>query len=96
MLTLLTVLVLTQSAPVDASNACTKDSDCIITTTQCCGGCCGPTPYATTRVNEEKKKQRCAAVECAKPDCHLVCEPPASPAAFRAKCVQRECRMVSR
>lgn len=95
MLTLLTVLVLTQSAPVE--DQCKKDSDCLISTLQCCAGCCGPSPYATTRTAQEQRVKQCAETRCAKAArCDIVCEPPASPGAFRAKCVARQCRMVGR
>ena len=95
MLSLLTVLVLTQSAPVESQ--CKKDDDCLISTLECCAGCCGPTPYATTRTAAEQLVKHCAELKCAKAaSCDVVCEPPASPDAFRAKCVAHQCRMVAR
>lgn len=89
MLTLMMLLVVSQDIEV-----CAKDSDCLISTTQCCAGCCGPGPYATTKKSEEKKRQQCAVVECGKrAPCTIVCEPPASPDGFVAKCVKQACVM---
>lgn len=98
MLSLLTALVLTQSAPkFDEQTQCRKDSDCVISTTQCCPGCCGTGPYPTTRAAEKKMNERCAVIECSAPaKCDIVCEPPARAEAFKAKCVKNECRMVAR
>jgi hypothetical protein len=89
MLTLVMLLVVSQDLEV-----CAKDSDCLISTTQCCAGCCGSGPYATTKKAEAQKQQRCAVMECAQPEpCTIVCEPPASPDGFVAKCVKKACAM---
>lgn len=103
MRSLLVAVVLAQTAPVktapklDPLTRCTKHSDCVISTTQCCPGCCGPGPYATTRAAEEQLRERCAVVDCARPEkCDLVCEPPASADAFKARCVEHQCRMAPR
>jgi hypothetical protein len=84
---LLLSLVLAQTAPA----SCVKDADCVITTTQCCPGCCGPTPYATSRAADEAEKLRCRTLNCAAPKCSIVCEPPLSPDALEAKCVKQQC-----
>jgi len=89
MLTLVMLLVVSQDLEV-----CTKDSDCLISTTECCPGCCGPGPHATTKKAEQQKKERCAVVKCAtREPCTIVCEPPASPDGFVAKCVKNACVM---
>ena len=90
MLSVLVSVLLTQSSP--AGHACVKHADCIISTTQCCAGCCGPSPYATSKADEALTLQKCRVIECAGPTkCDIVCEPPMSPDALEARCVAKQC-----
>jgi hypothetical protein len=90
MLSVLVSVLLTQSS--SDGHACVKHSDCIITTTQCCSGCCGPSPYVTSKADEAQMLKRCSVIECAGPQkCDIVCEPPMSPDALEARCVAKQC-----
>jgi hypothetical protein len=89
MLSVLVSVLLTQSP---AGHACKRDADCLISTTECCPGCCGPSPYATSRADEDEQRKRCSVIECAGPKaCNIVCEPPISVDALEARCVAKQC-----
>lgn len=89
MLSVLVAVLLSQSP---GGHACVKHADCIISTTQCCAGCCGPSPYATSKADEAQTLQKCRVIECAGPTkCDIVCEPPMSPDALEARCVAKQC-----
>lgn len=94
MLTLITLLVVSQSLPAAKDNtdsACTRDSECIISTTACCPGCCGGGPYATSLESEQKMQKRCASVRCRTEPCDKQCESPMSADALEARCVKKIC-----
>ncbi len=90
MLSVLVSMLLTQSSP--GGHACVKHADCIISTTDCCPGCCGPSPYATSKADEAQELKMCRAIDCGRPTkCDVVCEPPMSPDALEARCVAKQC-----
>lgn len=83
------LLLLAQEPSLDS---CTKDSDCVISVVECCAGCCGPSPYPTSKAADAEKRQRCMVTECAKPaKCTVQCESPISPEAYVAKCEKKVC-----
>lgn len=89
MLSVLVAVLLAQSLQ---GNACTRDTDCLISTTDCCPGCCGPSPYATSRADEAQRRKMCSVIECGRPTaCDIVCEPPLSVDALEARCVAKQC-----
>ncbi len=63
----------TSEAPSEpGGDACKRDGDCVITSLgSCCGDCC-PEPHAASRVEEERRRRRCAIVHCAAPRCRDV------------------------
>lgn len=92
MFALLLAVVLAQ--PADPGHACQRDGDCLISTTQCCPGCCGPSPYPTSKADEAVELQKCAVIECAgAPKCDVQCERPISKDAVEARCVAKQCVM---
>jgi len=91
---MLSVLVAVLLSQTPDGRACVKDADCLISTTQCCPGCCGPGPYATSKADEAQQRQKCGVIKCAGPTkCDIVCEPPLSVAAVEAQCVAKQCVM---
>ncbi len=94
MLTLITLFIVSQSLPAAKDTpdaACTTDSQCIISTTACCPGCCGGGPYATSIDAEKKMQDRCARVRCRIEPCDKQCEAPMSAEALEARCVRKVC-----
>lgn len=75
---------------------CSADADCVLSTFNgCCGSCCGGDPHAVPRnVNEAA---RCAAVDCAMPDCSAVkCRQPRPASDFVAACRASHCVAIPR
>jgi hypothetical protein len=78
--------------PVPPPPQCTDDSGCVLTTFQgCCGGCCPQEPRAVPVGSREE--MRCAAIDCAMPDCAAVrCGPAPRPVSeFVATCRAGRC-----
>lgn len=87
-------LVLGDIAPPPPPLAqCRTNDDCIISTfAGCCGSCCPRQPYAVSKLEAKHSTDRCAAVDCATPNCKAVRCAAAEPATdFEAVCVERRC-----
>lgn len=89
MLSVLVAVLLSHPSDV---HACVKDADCLISTLECCGGCCGPSPYATSKTDEAQQRKMCTVIDCGRPTkCDIICEPPISADALEARCVAKQC-----
>lgn len=90
MLMLTVALLLSQVEGL--GEACSKNTDCIMSEFSCCEGCFPPSPYATTRAALEKKVQECSVMECAAPkDCPRSCDRPPPLKAWVAVCEKKVC-----
>ncbi len=74
---------------------CRADSECTLSDfAGCCGSCCGGDTHAVSLAELQRERARCAAVDCARPNCSAVkClqRPPVLDA--RAVCRQGSCVM---
>ncbi|MBL8910512.1 MAG: hypothetical protein JNM17_07385 [Archangium sp.] len=103
LVTTLTLLVLADIAPIGPAkikvrppDECSRDTDCELSTFEgCCGTCCPGPPHAKRKGLDEAR--RCAAVDCAMPDCAAVrCMRAPDKSAYVAVCRVGQCVAVSK
>ncbi|MCA2976834.1 MAG: hypothetical protein INH41_25600 [Myxococcaceae bacterium] len=80
------------AGPRDDVDACERDDDCVSRSSAgCCGSCCPAPPVAVTRRRAELEHRRCAATECALPDCTTIACAQVMPEPIRPVCRERRC-----